>query len=175
VRNILIVCFLLVAEIVLSQPSDSLLLFSGYVLDQDSFPIENAMLVNYRTLKPKLTNEKGYFKIWVMKGDSLLINHISYERRIVNANNLGSDRNKFYIPFSPYEIKAVNIKYRDIEMENFHKNMKHIYVQMKMNTPTYHTGTEYNSYAPQRKDQVAGINIIELINLIKTNKYKKGK
>jgi len=158
-----------------AQPSDSLILFTGYVLDEDSVPVENALLVNYRTLKPKLTNEKGFFKMWVLKGDSLLINHISYERKIVKANNLASGLNKYCIIFSPYEIKTVNIKYRDIEMENFHKNMKLIVAEMRGNTPYYRTGTEYNSYAPPPKGQVAGINLVELYHIIKTSKYKKNK
>jgi hypothetical protein len=172
-RGFAITIFTLMALIVEAQPSDSLIIFSGYILDTDSLPIENALLVNYRTIHGNTTNEKGFFKICLQKGDSLMINHLSYERRIIKANDKPSLSNCYFLKFSPYEMKTIDVNYRNIEMENFHRNMKLINYQMRMNTPTYRTNTERNAYAPPAAgNQTVGINLFEVIRYIKTKKYR---
>jgi len=156
-----------------AQPPDSLILFSGYVLDEDSLPIQNALLVNYRTAKGYSTNEKGFFKIWVLKGDSLKINHLSYERKIIKANNEPSRSNKFYLKFEPFEMRTIAVNYRNFEMENFRRNMELINKQMRKNMPSYRNNTDQNAYAPPPKAQFYGINFSELYRYIKTEKYRK--
>jgi hypothetical protein len=167
-------CLMVFALSAKTQPPDSLIIFSGYVLDEDSLPVENALLVNFRTVRSCATNAKGFFKIWLLKGDSLMINHISYEHKIVKANNKPPQLNRFIIKFSPYEINSVDVDNRDIEMENFEKTLKSTNYQMKIKTPTYLTNTERNVYAPPAAgNQTVGINLFELIRYIKTKKYRK--
>jgi len=165
--------FMLMAFIVKAQPPDSLILFSGYILDEDSLPIENAYLVSYRTIRGYSTNEKGFFKIMLLKGDSLMINHLSYERRIIKANNDSPLKNCHYLKFSPYSIKTMDVKYRDISMENFHRNMKLINAQMRRDMPLYRYNSDQNAYAPSPKPQFYGFSFNELYKYIKAKKYKK--
>jgi len=156
-----------------AQQPDNLTIFSGYILDEDSVPIQNALLVNYRTVRGYSTNEKGFFKIWVLKGDSLMINHLSYERRIIKANNEPSKSNCYYLKFAPYEMRTIAVNYRNIEMENFHRNMKLINKQMRENIPHYRNNTDQNSYGPPPKAQFYGVNFSELFRYFKTERYRK--
>jgi hypothetical protein len=173
-RVIAISCLMALALFVKAQLPDSLILFSGYVLDKDSVPIENAYLVNFRTIRYYPTNKNGFFKIWVLKGDSFMINHISFERRIIKANNNPSHQNCYLLKFEPYEIQVADIRYREIEIENFKKNMESMTFEMKINTPTYQRNTELNKYAPPSAgNQIVGINIVELITNLKTYKFRK--
>lgn len=153
------------------QSSDDYIFFSGYILDKDSLPVVNAMIVNYRTQKQASTNEKGFFQVFVQKDDSFLVNHITYERRIIMANEQLAEENKYYLDYSSYEINPVSINYR--EMVNLKNNMDLIFTQLKESTPAYQKGTEYNRYAPPRKDQTFGLNIFELISWIQEQKDKK--
>jgi len=160
--------------IVQAQPPDSLILFTGYVLDEDSLPIQNAHLISFRTMKSFSTNEKGFFRIMLIIGDSLLINHLSYDRKVVKANNKPPKSNSYYLKFSPYEMNAISINSRDIEMENLNQNMKSITIQMEEKTPSYNFNSGRNNYAPpSASDHYAGINIVELISYIKTRKFIK--
>jgi len=43
------------------------ILFQGYIFSDDSIPIENAFIINYRTSKIITTNESGYFKTLYIK------------------------------------------------------------------------------------------------------------
>jgi hypothetical protein len=168
-------CFLILTSLFSrAQPPDSLLVFSGYILDEDSLPIRNVMMVNFRTLKYCVTNENGFFRMQVNAGDSLMANHISYDRRIINTNSNRSEQNKFSLAVTHYMIKMITVKFRDIEMENFRRNMDQIFVELKAYSPVYTKGTGYNKYAPPPKDQTFGLNIIDLYNWIKTQKHKQG-
>lgn len=57
---------------------DSLVIISGLILAPDSQAIENAYLINYRTLRANATNEEGEFKNTLQTGDSLKIHHVAY-------------------------------------------------------------------------------------------------
>jgi hypothetical protein len=171
VKGIFLLFFFFTVVVTRSQPHDHYLFFSGYIFDEDSIPIENAVLINFRTLKSDVTNKEGFFQLFVDECDSLLINHISYERRIVKANSFPANDNKYYLALSSYELRTVSINYREIM--NLQNTMNEMKRQMKENTPVYRTGTEYNSYAPEQPGRVAGINIVELYNWIKTIKYRK--
>jgi hypothetical protein len=171
----LAICFFLVFSLILkAQPPDSLILFSGYVLGEDSLPIENAHLISFQTMKSYSTDEKGFFRIKLFTGDSLMINHISYNRKIVKANNKPPNSNSYYLKFSPYEMNSISINSRDIEMENLEQTMKSMTRQMEENMPAYKLNSGWNSYAPpSASDHYAGINIVELISYIKNRKFIK--
>jgi hypothetical protein len=172
-RGLVLSCLMVLTLFAKAQPTDSLIFFSGYILDEDSLPIENALLINFRTIHSCSTNGKGFFKIWLIKGDSLMLNHISYERRIVKANDKPSQSNCYYLKFSPYEMKTIAVNYRNFEMENFRRNMKLINEQMRKELPFYRNNSDQNGYAPPPKTQFASFNFSELYRYLKTEKYKK--
>ncbi|MCF8359436.1 MAG: hypothetical protein K9H26_11790 [Prolixibacteraceae bacterium] len=124
--------------------------FKGYVLSADSMPVESAYLVSYLSLKAYTTNAKGYYSIPAEPSDSFAIVHISYARKIVVANTLAADSNTIILDFSPYEIRMVDIKFRDLEMEYFEKNMAQI--KSELSKELYLSRNHdfiHNAYAPQ--------------------------
>ena len=171
-RAILTLTFLIVISSVTEAQEDSLISFSGYIFDQDSIQIENALLVSFRTLRCYSTNQDGFFKIFLLKGDSLMINHLSYDRKIIKANNHSPQSNRYYLTFSTNELKTVST--HRIEEENFEKNMKEMTFQMKTNTPAYQNGSTTNRYAPYSPATAqTGIDLIQLFSWIKTQKHNK--
>jgi hypothetical protein len=151
----------------IAQSNDSTFIFSGYVLDTDSLPVENAYLINYRTVRGFATNKNGRFTVRAQMGDSIKINHLSYTQQVIHANQLPDSCNVFILIFRPYTIEPVAIKYRNIEMENFQRNMNLIYVQMRLSpkNPRYNRGTDINPYAPDANSPGFGIDLGELIHL----------
>ncbi|MBN1925661.1 MAG: hypothetical protein JW798_07495 [Prolixibacteraceae bacterium] len=125
--------------------------FEGYILSPDSMPVENAHIVSYLTLKVFITNAEGFFRIPFVPYDSFAVVHVSYDRKVVAANIYHADDNKFILDSSPYTIEMVEIKYRDMEMEYFEKNMaqikaelsKELYLSRNYDFP-------YNQYAPRK-------------------------
>jgi hypothetical protein len=150
--------------------------FEGYVLSADSMPVENAYLVSYLSLKAYATNAKGYYRILAEPNDSFAIVHISYAKKVVVANTQVADSNKIILDFSPYEIRMVDIKCRDIEMEYFEKNMAQI--KAELSKELYLSRNHdfiYNPYAPQPPPagyvRIAPLEIID--RLIQNNKRLK--
>lgn len=158
--NVLVTC--------LANNLDSLIRFKGIILDSDSIPVENAYLINYRTLKAHATNSKGEFNIQIHRGDSLKIHHVAYEAIIVKPNAANTSQT-FKLNFEENIIEFVDVKYRDLEMEYFQKNMDLIRQQLaKEFNCNYQTGYVSNPYNPTRSNTgMAGINLFDIINLIK--------
>lgn len=167
-RGFLICCLLLSFFDVFSQNApDSTIVFSGYVLDLDSIPVEGACLLNCRTLKAVITNSSGFFRVRVQPGDSLVVNHISYKRMFIHGNNKSAVENMYFLSIHPYEISPVMVKSYDVELANFEKNMKFIYKQIGlMEKPVdYKTGghpSTVNPYAPGASAVGFGINLLDL-------------
>lgn len=83
-----------------SQEPEKLLL-SGIVLNTDSVPLSNVAIVNIRTGKVMRTNTTGYFQAEIAAEDSLLVYHIAYKNRFINAK-----QNCRYIILEP-DIKEI--------------------------------------------------------------------
>ena len=169
-RNLLLFPFLFFVYDAISQEhSDSTFIFSGYIFDVDSVPIEGAYLINCRTLKAVSTDNNGYFRMRVTNRDSLVINHISYMRRFVFGNSGIARENKYYLDFSPYELSPVIVKNYEVDLANFEKNMKFIYKQIGMTEKPvdYKIGSyplTANPYAPGASAPGFGFNLLDLFS-----------
>lgn len=146
---------------------DSTIVFSGFVFEMDSVPVEGAYLLNCRTLKAVSTDNRGYFRIRIMNGDSLVINHISYQRKFVHGNSKNASENVYFLCFRPYELSPVIVKIYEYDLANFEKNMKFIYKQIgMMEKPVdYKTGghpSTANPYAPGASAPGFGFNLLDL-------------
>ena len=163
-KNLPILCLLFIVSNAFPQDRpDSTIIFSGYVFDLDSIPIEGAYLLNCRTLKAVLTSSSGYFRMRVQPGDSLVINHIAYERIFIQANEKRASENRFFLGIKPYEVSPIVVKSYKVELANFEKNMKIIYKQLRMmEIPNYKSnyGPETaNPYAPGASSPGFGISM----------------
>ncbi len=169
-KSIPVLClFFIVFDASSQSLPDSTILFSGYIFDSDSLPIEGAYLINCRTLKVDPTNRSGYFRTRVQPGDSLVVNHIAYGRLFVQANKKHASENTFFLNIQPYEISPVIVKSYEVDLANFERNMKLIYKQLGlMPKPIdYKTGSNLqtiNPYAPGASAPGFGINLLDLFS-----------
>ncbi len=161
--------FFPVIDTISQEISDSTFVFSGYIFDSDSIPVEGAYLLNCRTLMAVSSNNEGYFRTLVQAGDSLVINHISYKRMFVHANQTEAAGNTFYLDIRPYELSPVLVKDYTYDLANFRKNMDFIYKQLGLEKKPvdYKTGSyplTANPYAPGAKAPGFGFNLLDLFS-----------
>ncbi|WP_423127355.1 hypothetical protein [Gaoshiqia sp. Z1-71] len=148
----------------LSQNQDEkLIIFEGYLFSEDSVPVENAYLINYRTLKIVATDSTGYFRTYLQEGDSLMINHLSLSPKIVHATAGKATENTFIVAYRNYMIKPV-VTY-SLEMKYFEKNMQLLYTQLanlglRNTTVIKSYGNPYN---PDRINPGLQLNLSDLI------------
>lgn len=61
------------------------LLKSGIVMNTDSVPVPNVAIINISSGKAVRTNLNGFFLTEITEGDSLLVYHIAYKYKFINA------------------------------------------------------------------------------------------
>jgi len=101
---LLIVGFFFTLQIY-AQPSGKIQV-SGFVLSQDSIPIQGAAIINVQTGKLIHTDKKGFFKTEFAVKDSLLIYHIAYKKQFVNKND---NRQYFILEPEIHELMQVDV------------------------------------------------------------------
>lgn len=163
----LIILFLLISLFSFAQEEVEKVTLEGFILDCDSIPIESAYLISYKTLRAYATDENGYFNIQVFPDDSLKVHHLAFEPQILKPGDKSAS--KHIMEFSDNEIEAVTVKYKNLEMIYFEKNMATIRRQLaKMGNSHYANGSRGNPYNPHDQyTNTTGINILELIRLFK--------
>ena len=110
------------------------IVFEGYILSQDSLPVENAFLINYRTAKIITTNADGYFKTSLLSGDSLMVNHLNLTPTVLHVDSTNARGNKFYIATHTYEIGPVHSSERTMQQKYATENLTKIKNQAKKPT-----------------------------------------
>ena len=95
----------------------------GYIFSEDSLP-QNAYLINYRTSRISAANTNGYFKLSVQRGDSMMVNHISLQAKVIVVDSLEEGINNIYIPYRTYILKAITSRDYHKEMENVQETMR---------------------------------------------------
>ncbi len=167
-RMLLTGCIILIVVESQAQQTASTIMFSGQVLDSDSIPVEQAYLVNYRTLRAYSTNSKGRFRISVQTGDSLKVIHVAYESQIVKPTE---NEAIIRLKFEENMIGAVDVKYLDLELQYFNKNMKIINLQLdQMRHTNYRNTKVQNPYNTNQFTGSTGIAISDIIQLFKKRK-----
>lgn len=167
-KNIAFLFILFAVNSAFSQEvKDSTFVFSGFVFDLDSIPIEGVYLMNCRTLKAVSSDSLGRFRTRVAIGDSLVIHHISYTRMFVHPNAKPAHENEFLLSFRPYELSSVRINDYKISDANFKKNMGIMMMHIRgLDKPVdYKLGGSpqtVNPYAPGATAPGFGINLLDL-------------
>jgi len=148
-----------------SQENEFLL--KAKIIGQDSIPVENTYVINYRTQNAYLTRENGQFNIWVRQGDSLMISHISFFRKKVCVDSL-IQYPVVRIYYDTIPIKQVVVN--DRMMKNFEKNMEFLKIlsvaeseRMYMgNNPVMKSVIENN---PIFSSQAASLNLLPILTI----------
>ncbi len=102
------------------------LMFEGYLFSEDSVPIENAFLVNFRTSKIVTTNKLGFFRISLESSDSVMITHLSQNPLVIYAKNLKRNENIIYITNRSYLLNPVPTSTKVNEQQYIDENMDRI-------------------------------------------------
>ena len=63
-------------------------LIQGQIVDQNDNPISDVYIVNLDNHDKDISQKNGVFSVWVSPGDSLVLSHISYFRKIVSVQSL---------------------------------------------------------------------------------------
>ncbi len=166
-----------------AQDSDKL--FEGYVYFEDSIPVENAYIINYRNQKIVTTDSLGYFKTSYIEGDSLMINHISLSPRVVYSNLNSARENTYYIDYKIYTLQTcvMRTEGQGVNIDNFNRNIQVIYKSIEK------LGYKRNMFKPMDRNKMpidlsklgsgnASVNLLTVRDLIKQarrNRYLKVK
>lgn len=112
---------------------DSSFRFSGFIFDEDSIPVEGAYVINYRTMLGMATNRDGHFSLTCQPGDSLMVSHISYERKIIKIKSYNPIASPpvYYVRFAAHELSPLIIQQNPNNMKYFAKNIDLMNKQIK--------------------------------------------
>ncbi|MFV0376140.1 MAG: hypothetical protein ACK5JD_02425 [Mangrovibacterium sp.] len=122
--------------------------FDGYILSQDSLPLEGAFLINYRNSKMVASDHAGYFKMVVEEGDSLMINHVSMSPVVVKVVPTYIKKAHIYVNYRTYTINPITTYDEKKQLNNLDQSMEQLNKNLKEQIivdPTKRTGNE-NTY-----------------------------
>ncbi len=105
-KGLLLFVYCLLTITGFSQEKEFML--KGRILACDSVPVENAYVINFRDYSAYLSRENGHFNIWVQPGDSLMVSHISFFRRVIHVDTVVKNPDIF-IEFDTIMVKQVDI------------------------------------------------------------------
>lgn len=150
-------------------PNPQTVVFEGFLMLEDSIPVENAYLINYRTMKIVATNSMGYFKTTAQIGDSLMINHLTLMPKVVHVTVQSNTNEKIRVEYRTYMIEPVVSNSYAFQMKNFEKNMKLMYRQLEKlgYHPNISKTVRMSPYNPDEYDPGLTIRLGDLINLFK--------
>ncbi|WP_372773298.1 hypothetical protein [Mangrovibacterium sp.] len=151
------------------DPNPQTVVFEGFLMLEDSIPIENAYLINYRTMKIVATNSKGYFKTTAQIGDSLMINHLTLMPKVVHVPEQSKAIDTIGVDYRTYMIEPVVSNSYAIQMKYFEKNMQSMYRQLEKlgYHPNISKSVRIPPYNPDEYDPGLTIRLGDLISLLK--------
>jgi len=147
------------------------ILYQGYIFTDDSIPVEDAFIINYRTSKIITTDKSGYFKTLLHKGDSLMINHVSLAPKIIYFNSDVSETVKIYTTYRTYLLKVINKGEYEKQKKNVEKNTK--IVKKEIQNQIYIKNTHRTGNVNPYNNDVNNPGII--VPILQIDKVKKKK
>jgi hypothetical protein len=158
---------------------ERIIVFRGYVFYEDSVPVRDVHLINYRTLKIIVTDSTGYFATYLYEGDSLMINHLSLVPKVIHANAKPAAENKIYVPLRTRmlnEISMNEVRYI-IEMQYAQNNINSLYRDLeKLGLRNTNRIASYDQSLPLRMGMGRGdlsVNVLNLSRLIRESRIEK--
>jgi len=146
------------------------ILYQGYVFSDDSLPVENAFIINYRTSKIITTNKSGYFKTLVHKGDSLMINHVSLAPKVLYFNSNVSQTVKVYVPYRTYLLRVIHKGEYEKQKKNIEKNTETVKkdIEKQIYIKNIHRNGNINPYDDDTNNPGVTVPILQLNKVKKT-------
>ncbi len=109
-RSIILSCIILAASQfhLSSQSSDSMMILSGIVYDQDFYPVPASHIINLNSHLGEVTDSLGIFRLPVKLTDTLLIRNIAFRDALVPVSQL-SDQKYIIIKRKYYDLQEAKI------------------------------------------------------------------
>ena len=120
-KPLLLVIFVL--TVLFSAAQEKEFNIQGQVVDSKQNPVADAYIFNIRNSVKDVSKSNGVFSVWVLPGDSIIISHISYLRKVVTTYQL------LINPIVVLETDTVNIKPVNVsasQRTDYEKAMKNI-------------------------------------------------
>lgn len=88
-KQLLTISLLLSTLVLFAQVDDFHL--QGQIVDKNGNPVSDAYIINPRNMVKSVSKSTGIFDVFISPGDSMIITHISFIRKVVTAHRLMVD------------------------------------------------------------------------------------
>ena len=126
----------------------------GQVVDAKKNPVGDALIFNERSTRRYVSGNNGIFDVWVQPGDSVIISHISFVRKVVTVHQLMIN------PIVQLEIDTINIRSINVsasqrtDYEKALKNMESIEFDFRPQPDDSYTESEKMQVLMNTEDRV---------------------
>ena len=146
--------FICVFVVLISAAQDKEFNLQGQVVDSNQNPIPDAYIVNLRNSVKDVSRSNGVFGVGVLPGDSIVISHISFLRKVVTVHQLMIN------PIVQLDLDTINIRPVNIsasqrsDYEKALKNMESIEFDFRPQPDDNYTETEKMQVLMNTEDRV---------------------
>lgn len=119
----ILLLFVCLFTILIVSAQENEFILEGQVVDSKQNPVADAYIFNIRNSVKDVSKNNGVFSVWVLPGDSIIISHISYLRKVVTVYQLLKN------PVVKLDLDTVNIKPVNVsasQRTDYEKAMKNI-------------------------------------------------
>ena len=126
----------------------------GQVIDASKNPVGDALIFNERSTRRYVSGNNGIFDVLVLPGDSIIITHISFIRKVVTVHQLMVN------PIVQLEIDTINIRSINVsasqrtDYEKALKNMESIEFDFRPQPDDNYTESEKMQVLMNTEDRV---------------------
>jgi hypothetical protein len=138
------------------------ILIQGQVVDAKNTPVPDAHVFNERNSTKSVSRSNGIFDVKVMPGDSIIITHISFVRKVVTVHDLMVN------PVVKLEIDTVNIRSVNVsasqrsDYEKAMTNIQRIEFDFRPLPDDSYTETERMKTLMQTEDEIQRVSASSL-------------
>ena len=146
--------FICVFVVLISSAQDKEFNLQGQVVDSKQNPIPDAYIINLRNSVKDVSRSNGVFGVGVLPGDSIVISHISFLRKVVTVHQLMIN------PIVQLDLDTINIRPVNIsasqrsDYEKALKNMESIEFDFRPQPDDNYTETEKMQVLMNTEDRV---------------------
>ena len=146
--------FICVFVVLISSAQDKEFNLQGQVVDSKQYPIPDAYIINLRNSVKDVSRSNGVFEVGVLPGDSIVISHISFLRKVVTVHQLMIN------PIVQLDLDTINIRPVNIsasqksDYEKALKNMESIQFDFRPQPEDNYTETEKMQVLMNTEDRV---------------------
>lgn len=146
--------FICVFIVLISSAQDKEFNLQGQVVDSKQNPIPDAYIINLRNSVKDVSRSNGVFEVGVLPGDSIVISHISFLRKVVTVHQLMIN------PIVQLDLDTINIRPVNIsasqksDYEKALKNMESIEFDFRPQPDDNYTESEKMQVLMNTEDRV---------------------